>query len=121
MFKIKDKVVTVKNAGKVFTVVETGECNSQGVQWVKIKYENKSKWTLADGLRSYSDSNSISIPDGIIVVAKEHSLPEFFRLPRSKATQEQIEEFVDAILRMWLSKKPDVGLKVRYKRTTRFF
>ena len=108
MFKINDKVVSVKNAGEVFRIVETGLPNSEGVQWIKIKSPKKSRWTLADGFRKYKEPTSVLIPDGVIVAVKPPNMPEFFLL-NSHSSLEQVQDFMDVILRMWLSKKEYYG------------
>jgi hypothetical protein len=115
MFKIGEKVVTVKNGGKVMRVVETGLPNNNGVQWVKVKSDTRSRWTLADGLRKYDEPSSVFIPDGVIVSVNGKSMPEFFQLPESLATAKELEDFIDVVLRMWLSKKETLGRPLQYR------
>lgn len=104
MFKIGNRVVSIKNASKIATVTDCGFLNRNGVQWIEVKSGNKKRWVLADGFREYSASRDVHVPDGIIVVVQKGHSPEFFQLPESKATEKEIVEFVSAIQRMYLQR-----------------
>ena len=111
MFRIGQKVASVKNASKVGVILETGLPNSQDVQWVRVRFKGgKGFWTLADGLRPYQASKSKLVPDGIIVLKRPGKSPEVYQQPGSKSTQAECEQFLFAIQAMFLSKgKTDVG------------
>lgn len=103
MFRIGQKVASVKNASKVGVILETGESNANGVQWVKVRFlGGKGYWTLSDGLRPYQASKSIPIPDGVVVLVRPGKPPEVYQQPGSKATQAECEEFLFRIQAMYL-------------------
>ena len=105
VFKIKDKVASVKNAAKVGVVVETGLPNAQDVQWIKVKFgKSRGRWILADAVREYQASMSIPVPDKVVVLVRPGHAPEVFEQPGSTATHEDLEAFFDAISRMFLVK-----------------
>ena len=106
MFKQGDRVTSVLNASKLGTIRETGLCNSSGVQWVEVLFDdNRHRWMLADALRENWDLRPIPVPDGVVVMQRGIQCPEVFQQPESPATSEEVQAFADAIYRMWLSKK----------------
>jgi hypothetical protein len=103
MFRIGQKVASVKNAAKVGVILETGESNANEVQWVKVRFiGGKGYWTLADGLRPYQASKAVPVPDGVVVLVRPGHSPEVYQQPGSKATQAECEQFLYAIQEMFL-------------------
>ena len=102
-YHIGQKIASVKNAAKVGVILELGEDNPFGIQWVKIRYKGgKGRWTLADGIRGYQASRSIGVPDKVVVLVRPGHSPELFQQPGSTATQQECEEFLLAIQEMFL-------------------
>lgn len=109
MFKLRDKVASVKNASRRGTVVETGLPSPAGIQWIKVKWgDGSGKWTLADAVREYQASRSVFVPDGVVVLKRPGHLPEVFQQPDSKATWAECQTFLEEILKMFLLKQPVV-------------
>jgi hypothetical protein len=103
MFRIGQKVASVKNAAKVGVILDIGGDNPKGIQWVKVRFKGgKGHWTLADGLREYQASKSIPVPDGVVVLVRPGKPPELFQQTGSKATQPECEAFFSAIQEMFL-------------------
>ena len=105
VFYISQKVASVKNASKTGTILELGDDNPQGIQWVKVRFKGgKGRWTLSDALRPYQASKSIPVPDGVIVLIRPGHSPELFQQLGSEATDEDCYKFLTAIQAMFLSR-----------------
>jgi hypothetical protein len=102
-FHLGQKVASVKNASKVGVVLELGEINAAGVQWVRVRFsKGGGRWTLEDGIRPYQASKSIPVPDGVVVLVRPGHAPEVFQQPGSKATWAECEQFLYAVQSMYL-------------------
>ena len=102
-FHLGQKVASVKNAAKVGVVLELGETNAQGTQWLRIRFKDgRGHWTLEDGVRPYQASKSIPVPDGVVVLVRPGHSPEVFQQPGSKATWAECEQFLYAVQAMFL-------------------
>ena len=106
MFKVGNKVCSVKNAAKIGKIAETGLSNEEGIQWVAVLWEGGKtpRWKLADCIRDFSDIRSVPVPDGVIVLARKGHYPEVFQQPKSKATLYEVQAFADAIYKMWANR-----------------
>lgn len=104
-FHISQKVASVKNAAKVGVVLELGEDSPQGIQWIRVRFKGgKGRWLLSDAVRPYQVSQSIPVPDGVIVLVRtgHPPPPEVFQQPGSTATQTELEVFLVTIQEMFL-------------------
>ena len=103
--KIGTKVASVKNASKIGTVLETGLPNKEGVPWLKVRFgTGKGRWILADAVREYQGSNSILVPDGLVVLVRKGHPPELFQQSTSTATLKECENFLEDILELFREK-----------------
>jgi hypothetical protein len=102
-FHLGQKVASVKNAAKVGVVLELGDTNTVGVQWLRVRFKSgQGRWTLEDGVRPYQASKSIPVPDGVVVLVRPGHSPEVFQQPGSKATWAECEQFLYAVQQMFL-------------------
>jgi hypothetical protein len=102
-FHLGQKVASVKNAAKQGVILELGETNSAGVQWVRVRFKaGKGRWTLEDGIRPYQASQSVPVPDGVVVLVRPGHSPEVFQQVGSKATWAECEQFLYAVQAMYL-------------------
>ena len=104
--KVGDVVVMMSRANKKGAVVQTGLHSNDGIQWVEVKFGKTRRWMLADRLReAFGEFIPIPVPDGVIVLAGNGHQPIVFDQPGSMATRTQLEEFAEALERMWMSKQ----------------
>ena len=102
-FHLGQKVASVKNAAKVGIVLELGETNAAGVQWVRVRFKGgQGRWTLEDGVRPYQASQSVPVPDGVVVLVRPGHSPEVFQQVGSKATWAECEKFLYTVQQMFL-------------------
>ena len=102
-FHLGQKVASVKNAAKVGIVLELGDTNAQDVQWVRVRFKGgQGRWTLEDGVRPYQASQSVPVPDGVVVLVRPGHSPEVFQQAGSKATWAECEKFLYTVQQMYL-------------------